>query len=70
MNELIDQQRGEQDPQQRQQIFAEIQEILAQDVPYIPLWQQKTYVFAQKTIKGVLLEQTAPHLPFWRLRKE
>lgn len=70
MNELIDQQRREQDPQHRQQIFAEIQELLAQDVPYIPLWQQKTYVFAQKTIKGVLLEQTAPYLSFWTLRKE
>lgn len=53
VNQLIDEERKELNPGQRQQIFAEIQAHLAQDVPYIPLWQDKDYVFAQKGITGV-----------------
>lgn len=63
MNQLIDQQRQERDPQKRQALITEIQEILAQDVPFIPLWQDKDYVFAQKNIQGLRLEPTH-HLPF------
>lgn len=68
INQLIDQERQTQDPKQRQQIFAEIQDILATDVPYIPLWQRREYVFTQNNIEGVKLEPTQ-HLPFWPLRK-
>ncbi len=58
MNELISQQRQEQNPEKREQIFAEIQEILAKEVPYVPLWQSKDYVFAQNGITGVGLDAT------------
>ncbi len=58
MNQLINKQRQEQNPEVRQQIFAEIQQQLATDVPYIPLWQSKDYVFAQKGISGVQLDPT------------
>ena len=58
MNQLINKQRQEQNPEVRQQIFAEIQQQLATDVPYIPLWQSKDYVFAQKGITGVQLDPT------------
>ncbi|WP_299405101.1 ABC transporter substrate-binding protein [Acaryochloris sp. IP29b_bin.148] len=63
MNQLIDQQRQEQDVDKRQQIFAEIQDLLAQDVPFIPLWQRKEYAFAQTDIQGVRLEPTQA-MPF------
>ncbi|WP_127080206.1 ABC transporter substrate-binding protein [Dulcicalothrix desertica] len=53
MNQLIEAQRKEQDPAKRKQIFAQIQEILAKDVPYIPLWQEQDYLFAQNGVKGV-----------------
>lgn len=66
MNQLIDQQRQEQDPDKRQQIFADIQDLLAQDVPFIPLWQRKEYAFAQPDIQGVRLEPTQA-MPFWSL---
>ncbi len=56
MNKLIDNQRQEQNPETRKKIFAEIQEKLAQDVPYVPLWQSKDYVFAQKGISNVKLD--------------
>jgi peptide/nickel transport system substrate-binding protein len=56
VNKLIDQQRQEQDPATRQKIFAEIQTQLSTDIPYIPLWQSKDYVFAQKGVSGVQLD--------------
>jgi peptide/nickel transport system substrate-binding protein len=68
INHLIDQERQEQNPQRRQGIFSEIQDILAQDVPFIPLWQSKEYFFAQKDISGVRLEPTQK-VPFWTLKK-
>jgi peptide/nickel transport system substrate-binding protein len=58
VNQLIKQQRQEQSPQARKKILADIQDQLAQDVPYIPLWQNKDYVFAQKSITGVLINPT------------
>jgi peptide/nickel transport system substrate-binding protein len=58
MNKLIAQQRKEQNPEARKKIFAEIQEKAVTDVPYIPLWQNKEYVFAQKGVNGVQLDPT------------
>lgn len=58
MNELIAQERKENNPEKRQEIFTEIQKILGQDVPFIPLWLDKDYLFAQKGVKGVSLEPT------------
>ena len=58
MNQLIKQEREEQDPEQRKQIFAEIQEKLARKVPYVPLWQSKDYIFAQNGVTGVQLDPT------------
>ncbi|WGV28136.1 ABC transporter substrate-binding protein [Halotia branconii] len=58
MNQLIDQERKEQNPQARQKIFAEIQTQVTNDVPYVPLWQNKDYVFAQKGISDVKLDPT------------
>jgi peptide/nickel transport system substrate-binding protein len=68
VNQLIDQERREQDPQRRKQIFAEIQDILAEDIPFIPLWQNKEYLFAQKGISGAKIEPTQK-VPFWTIRK-
>lgn len=53
MNKLIEAQRQEQDPSKRRQIFAEIQQILAEEVPYIPLWQGQDYLFAHNGVNGV-----------------
>lgn len=48
MNQLIAQQRQEQNPETRKLIFQEIQELLAEDVPYIPLGKIKP-MFLLKT---------------------
>ena len=56
VNQLIDQERQQQDPASRQKTFIEIQEQLAEDVPYIPLWQNKDYAFAQNNVQDVQLD--------------
>lgn len=58
MNQLIAQQRKEQNAETRKKIFADIQAQVASDVPYVPLWQNKDYVFAQKGVGGVQLDPT------------
>ncbi len=67
-NQLIAASRKEQDPAKRQQLFAQLQELLAQDVPFIPLWQNKDYLFAQRWIQGATLQATQK-VPFWTLKK-
>ena len=68
MNDLIANQRKEQDVTKRSQILHQIQEILAQDVPFIPLWQNKEYAFAQKGVDGVKIEPNQ-QLPYWNISK-
>lgn len=69
VNQLIDKQRKEPNPQTRKALFAEIQDILGRDVPFIPLWQDKDYTFARNNISGVRLEPTQA-FPFWFLKKQ
>ncbi len=68
MNELIANQRKERDPAKRSQILQQIQDLLAQDVPFIPLWQNKEYAFAQKGVEGVKIEPNQ-QLPYWNISK-
>ncbi|AKG22578.1 ABC transporter substrate-binding protein [Calothrix sp. 336/3] len=58
MNQLIDSQRKAQDATTRQKIFAQIQEQVVTDVPYVPLWQNKDFAFAQNGVNGVKLDPT------------
>ncbi|MEM8828471.1 MAG: ABC transporter substrate-binding protein [Cyanobacteria bacterium P01_G01_bin.19] len=67
-NELIEQSRTEQDPSKRQAIFVELQELLAQDVPYVPLWQTKDYAFAQNNVDGVIINPSQ-NFPFWTIKR-
>jgi peptide/nickel transport system substrate-binding protein len=56
MNQLIAAQGKETDPTKRKQIYTEIQTLLQQDVPIIPLWQTKDFVFAKKGMSGVNID--------------
>ncbi|MEG5057306.1 ABC transporter substrate-binding protein [Microcoleus sp. A2-C5] len=69
VNQLIDKQRKEPNPETRKALFGEIQDILGRDVPFIPLWQDKDYTFAQNNITGARLEPTQS-FPFWFLKKQ
>jgi peptide/nickel transport system substrate-binding protein len=68
VNQLIAQQRKESDSEKRKEIFAKIQDILAEDVPYIPLWQTKEYAFAQNNINGVTINPSQT-FPFWTINR-
>jgi len=67
-NELIRQQRAEQDPAARQVLLDELQTLMIEDVPSIPLWQNKDYVFAQAGIDGVAIQPTQQFL-LWQIQK-
>jgi peptide/nickel transport system substrate-binding protein len=68
MNQLLAQQRLEQDPVKRDRLFAKIQDILGMDVPFIPLWQNREYAFARPGVKGVAIEPTQ-QLPYSSIHK-
>jgi peptide/nickel transport system substrate-binding protein len=56
MNQLIAAQGTEADPTKRQQIYTDIQNQIIQDVPLIPLWQTKDFVFAKKGMTGIKID--------------
>jgi peptide/nickel transport system substrate-binding protein len=58
VNALIAQSRKVTDPKERRSVYGELQAIVAQDVPFIPLWQSKDYLFVQGKINGAALEAT------------
>jgi peptide/nickel transport system substrate-binding protein len=67
-NQLIDQSRKELNSGTRKKLFAELQTLLSQEVPFIPLWQGKDYLFVQNQIQGARLEVTQK-IPFSALHK-
>ena len=67
-NQLIQQSRQEQDVAKRQQILIELQEVMSQDVPYVPLWQTKDYAFAQNDVEGVVINPSQT-FPFWTIKR-
>jgi peptide/nickel transport system substrate-binding protein len=52
---LIDQARGELDQNTRKQIYAEIQQILAEDLPYINLWYYENVMVHTRRIRNLTL---------------
>jgi peptide/nickel transport system substrate-binding protein len=52
---LIDQARGELDQDARKQIYAEIQRIVAEDMPYINLWYFENVMVHTKRVRGLRL---------------
>ena len=67
-NELIAKQRAEQEMATRQPAIAELQTMMATEVPYVPLWQNKDYVFAQDGLSNVAIEPTQQFL-LWKITK-
>ncbi|HEY9653730.1 MAG TPA: ABC transporter substrate-binding protein [Coleofasciculaceae cyanobacterium] len=69
MNKLIQAERKEQNPEARKKIFAEIQDLIAKDVPLVPFVQKTDYAFAQKPIKNIELNPVLG-LSFWNVDKQ
>ena len=55
MDALIDQARSELNPNTRKQLYAEIQRILADDLPYIDLWYVDNVMVASKRVRNLTL---------------
>ena len=55
---LISQERQETDSSKRQADLMAIQTIVAEDVPFIPLWENQSFVFAQNSVTGIVLQPT------------
>ena len=68
VNLLIAESRTTQSTKARQAVFSELQSIVSRDVPFIPLWQGRDYLFARKGVRGASLEATQK-VPFVRLSK-
>lgn len=51
--------RAELDPEKRKRVYARIQEILAQDVPVIPLWHEDNVVLASPVVHGYQITPNA-----------
>lgn len=68
VNALVAQGRKAATPQERQSVYGALQTIVAEDVPFIPLWQSKDYLFVQNQIEGAALEATQK-VSFGRLRR-
>ena len=68
MNKLIEAERKEKDPAARKKIFTEIQDLMAKDVPFVPLWLKKDYAFTQQPVKDVTLNPVLGPA-FWEVKK-
>ncbi|MEO0458642.1 MAG: ABC transporter substrate-binding protein [Cyanobacteria bacterium P01_A01_bin.114] len=67
-NDLLSKQSAELDDTVRNGLFKDLQQVMVDDVPYIPLWQNKDYVFAQDGINGVAIEPNQQFL-LWQIEK-
>lgn len=70
MADLIRQEQTTQDEAEREQIFDQIQQVAAEDMPYIPLYQLNTYAYYGDNLTGV--EQTIDEVQqtrYWLIGK-
>ncbi len=58
---LIDQARRESDPNTRKQLYAEIQQVLAEELPYINLWYQDNVLVANKRLSNLTLNSSGSY---------
>jgi peptide/nickel transport system substrate-binding protein len=56
VDQLIDEGRHELDQNKRKQIYGELQQILAKDLPYINLWYLDNVLVARKRVKNIQLD--------------
>lgn len=68
-NQLIKQSRREANPDRRKALFQALQQLNAEQVAFIPLWENKNHLFAQEGIEGLQLEVTQS-FSFSRISKQ
>lgn len=58
------------DPLDRKQIYAEVQKILARDLPMIPLWHEDNFAIVRREVTGYAPIPTAQFSPLVRAHKD
>ena len=56
---LLDEASASTDNDRRRELFAEVQRIVAEEVPYISLWHIRNVIVAQRTLTGLRLSPIA-----------
>jgi peptide/nickel transport system substrate-binding protein len=58
MDKLLEQAQVVLDQTQRNQLYSQVQDILAEDVPLIPMFEGKLYIVAHDNVKGIIPSHT------------
>lgn len=69
VDELVEKGRVTMDQAERKKIYAEIQKIVLEDLPLIPLWYEKNVVIYRKDLKNVSLRPDAFYRTFANIEK-
>jgi len=69
IDDLLETARIEVDVQKRKKLYAKVQKILAQELPYVSLWYEDNVVFLQKDVQGYQLRPDASLIGLARTRK-
>lgn len=70
VNSLLDQELADTDASKREQIFGQLQDIVAEDVPLIPSWDGQNVAVASKSMKGVADTLDPTYIfRFWKISK-
>ena len=56
MDRLIEQARAESDPAARYRLYEEIQTMMVDDAPVVPVWQGTAWAVAKQDVRGVVLD--------------
>jgi len=67
-NQLASDQGAETDAAKRAEIFGELQDIMVEEVPYVPMWQNTDYMFATADVRGATIEPNQQFL-MWQIEK-
>jgi peptide/nickel transport system substrate-binding protein len=59
VDRLLDEAATATDPAVRRQLVADVQRMIAREVPYISLWHKTNFVIAQRSLTGIHLSPTA-----------
>lgn len=70
VDQLVDEGRLTMDEMERKGIYAEVQKILIEELPYLPLWYEKNIVLYRKGLEGVSLRPDASYRVFVDVEKK
>lgn len=70
VDSLVEKGRVTMGEKERKKIYKEVQRILLEDLPFIPLWYEKNIVVYRSSLSGVRIRPDASYLTFANIEKE